>query len=298
MSVITPSLNSGRFLNECLASVAAQTYPNVEHIVVDGESTDDTPVLLARHARQRLRVIVRRDRSMYEAINNGLAAAKGEILACLNADDFYFPDGVDYVVRFMQANPTADIVYGDQLSLFVPTESFDIGYCPAEGADPWGRTLVYISQPAVFLRKRAIEKIGLFDAGQRAAADFDYWMRAYLAGATFKKFRRVVVAVRMHGANLSLGDAWQREHAELKERYLQDRHSGFWDAVRLARRRVLLNRLTFPLFMRGVAREHVSFSVFSYFAYLASGRRREAPILSIRLPFFRYSAHRALCIET
>ncbi len=298
MSVITPSLNSGRFLNECLASVAAQSYSNIEHIVVDGESTDDTPALLARHARASLRVIVRRDRSMYEAINSGLAEAKGEILACLNADDFYFPDAVGYAVRFMQANPTADIVYGDQLSLFVPTESFDIGYCPAEGADPWGRTLVYISQPAVFLRRRAIEKVGLFDAGQRAAADFDYWMRAYLSGATFKKFTKVPVVVRMHGANLSLGDAWQREHGELKKRYLRNRNSGFWDALRLARRRVLLNRLTFPFFMRGVPREHVSFSISSYFAYIASRRRREAPILSIQLPFFRYSAHRALCIES
>ena len=295
---MTPSLNSGRFIGECLASVAAQTHPQVEHIVVDGVSSDDTAAVLERHARPGLQVVVRKDRSMYEAINAGLALARGEVLACLNADDLYFPGAVQDAVAAFAANPEVDIVFGDQLSLFIARESFDLGYYPAEDADPWGRVLVYISQPSVFLRRRVVDRVGPFDADLRAAADFDYWIRAFLAGAVFKKIRRIGVVVRMHGENLSLKDVWQREHEALKERYLAKGPSrGFWEQVRLGRRRVLLNRLTVPLFMRGIPREHVTFHLKSYYAYLLSMDRSLAPILSVRLPYFSFDAFRALCLE-
>ena len=295
VSIITPSLNSGRFIADCLASVAAQSYPDIEHIVVDGESTDETASVLARHARPGLRVIVRKDRSMYEAINAGLDVASGEVVACLNADDLYFPDAVRLVVDALDANPSVDILFGDQLSLFTTRESFKLGYHPAENVDPWGRVLVYISQPSVFLRKRVFERVGGFDAELRAAADFDYWIRAFRAGAVFKKLRRIVVLVRMHGENLSLTDAWQREHRELKDRYLgMGLARGFWERRRLLRRRILHNPMTIPVFMRRLPREAVSFRLGAYYSYLVRRSRSATPILSVRLPYFSYDAFRAL----
>lgn len=235
---------------------------------------------------------------MYEAINTGLTASRGEVVACLNADDLYFPGAVAHAVTVLLANPGVDIVFGDQLTLFTASESFDLGYHPAEGVDPWGRVLVYISQPAVFMRRRIVERVGPFDASLRAASDFDYWIRAFGQGAVFKKLRDVVVMVRLHGENLSLKSVWQREHESLKDRYLSKGPSRLlWEAVRLGRRRLLLNRLTVPLFMRGLPREHVDFHLSGYYSYLFTRRRREQPILSIRLPYFSYDARRALWFD-
>src|SRR5947209_7440866 len=101
-------------------------------------------------------------------------------------------------------HPGVDIAYGDQLTLFTDIGSFDPHVMVKEYGDPWGDVLVYISQPSVFVRRRVFDRVGLFDATLRGAGDFEFWFRAFRAGAVFKKFKRTVVLVRVHGGNLGL----------------------------------------------------------------------------------------------
>jgi glycosyltransferase involved in cell wall biosynthesis len=294
ISVITPSLNSAAFMPVLLACIEHQDYPRVEHIVVDGCSTDGSLDVLDAADPSRHTVVVRKDRSMYEAINFGIGQSTGEVVACLNADDLYFPDTLSYVADFFRKHPEVDIAYGDQLTLFTDIGSFDPHVMVKEYGDPWGKVLVYISQPATFVRRRVFDRVGLFDADLKGAGDFEFWFRAFQKGMVFKKFKRTVVLVRVHGNNLGMTEKWWREYAELKARLLPDGWRGaFYHRYRRLKRKLEVNRLTVP-FLVEFPPGFVKFDVRSYFKYLVARSPSAAPILSVDLPYFKYDSYRAL----
>jgi glycosyltransferase involved in cell wall biosynthesis len=294
VSVVTPTLNAAAFLPELLASIDHQTYLRVEHIIVDGCSTDGTGEILANAASDRRRVFVRKDRSMYEAINFGIEQSHGEIIACLNADDLYFPDTISYVVDFFGKNPGTEIAYGDQLTLFTDIGSFDPHIMVREYGDPWGKVLVYISQPSVFVRRQVFDRVGLFDANLKGVGDFEFWLRAFRAGIVFKKFERTAVLVRVHGGNLGMTDRWWREYGELKSTHLPGGLRGaFFHRYRRLKRKVEVNRLTVPFLVKFPPR-YIKFDRRLYFRYLFARTPTPSPILSVDLPYFKYASHRAL----
>src|SRR6266511_2126965 len=103
VSIITPALNRVETLGTCLASVASQTYEPIEHIVVDGGSTDGTVEMLGGYrASHRFQWISRPDDGMYDAINKGISLAHGDVLAYLNSDDLYLPWSVEVAVRALE----------------------------------------------------------------------------------------------------------------------------------------------------------------------------------------------------
>ena len=112
VSVITPSFNAARFLEETIQSVLAQDYPYIEYIVMDGGSTDGSLNILRSYA-DRLTYSSGADEGAADAINNGFAKARGEILAWLGADDTYLPGAVSKAVAALNCNPDAAAVYGE-----------------------------------------------------------------------------------------------------------------------------------------------------------------------------------------
>jgi glycosyltransferase involved in cell wall biosynthesis len=178
VSIVTPTLQRADLLERTLRSVRAQTHSCVEHVVVDGGSTDGTLELLERHAgTYNLRWISEPDRGMYDAINKGLRMATGEILGYLNSDDLHFPWTVEAAVEAFANHPGADAIYGDIIRMdeigqrvvpvFVPP--FDRRAMAAYGT---------LSQPAVLLRRRVIDELGGFDDTLRYVADLEFWLRA------------------------------------------------------------------------------------------------------------------------
>jgi len=103
VSIVTPSFNSAPFLRECIESVLAQDYPNIEYIVMDGGSTDETPAILAQYRDRINRIHPAPDFGQAQAVNRGLASTSGEIVACLNADDAYLPHAVGEAVSAVTA---------------------------------------------------------------------------------------------------------------------------------------------------------------------------------------------------
>jgi glycosyltransferase involved in cell wall biosynthesis len=187
VSIVTPTLNQGRFIEATIRSVRAQTYGNYEHIVVDGGSTDGTlDVLRANEGTYPMRWISEPDRGMYDAVNKGMRLATGDILCYLNSDDLYFPWTLEAVVEAFAGDPGADLVFGEVVRVddlrgiivpvFVPP--YRAGAMAAYGT---------LSQPAVFLRRRVLEEMGGFDSSLRYVADLEFWLRA---GGRFR-FRRV-----------------------------------------------------------------------------------------------------------
>src|SRR3990167_10172766 len=172
MSVVTPSLNAKPYLGRLLQCIERQTYLAVEHIIVDGLSTDGSQEILQQCDPARHQVIFKQDRSMYEAVNRGMAAAQGEILAYLNCDDLYWPNTLAVVAEYFQQHPQCDVLVGDVLSINPATSSLYLHV--------YGKRQYYLSrlafdqslgQPSVFFRRRVLEQLGPFDASLRFVAD-------------------------------------------------------------------------------------------------------------------------------
>src|SRR2546423_2958645 len=106
ISIVTPSFRSSAWLKLCVASVANQTGVDVEHIVQDSQSDDDTQHWLPKDGR--VKAFIEKDKGMYDAVNRGWRRASGEILAYLNCDEQYLPGALQAVEQFFQANPGTD----------------------------------------------------------------------------------------------------------------------------------------------------------------------------------------------
>jgi glycosyltransferase involved in cell wall biosynthesis len=201
VSIITPVLNRADSIERCLVSVAKQSYNAIEHIVVDGGSSDGTRQLIQQHRPRDtvFRWISESDEGMYHAINKGIALAQGEVIAYLNSDDLYFPWSVEVAVRGLA--PGIDIVYGDLGVLHTAPDGqprtfyvqfypdFDLRYYSFVGS---------IAQPTVFWRRALSERIGTFDSSYRLIADCDYWLRAALAGARMRHLDEVMAVQVEH----------------------------------------------------------------------------------------------------
>jgi glycosyltransferase involved in cell wall biosynthesis len=179
VSIITPSFNKGPYIEETIESIRNQSYPHIEHIVIDGGSTDNTLAILKKYNGQ-LSWISEPDRGQSDAINKGWKIARGDIIAYLNADDTYTPDAVMTAVTYLNEHPEAGLVYGDGI-LTDEAGRFIRTYRAGEFSL---RELIYcrnnILQPALFLRRAVYDRIGGIDEDQHLAMDLDYWIRAAL----------------------------------------------------------------------------------------------------------------------
>lgn len=181
ISIITPSYQQGHYIEETIRSVLAQDYPNFEHIVIDGGSTDETIRVLEKYPH--LRWISEPDLGQSHAINKGILMASGEIIAYLNSDDLYRPGAFRAVAAFFEANPDARIVTGD--CDYVDGQSRVTGHLKAryEGIGGlirhWGWDRWHcIPQQSTFWRRDLLAETGLFDTGLHMAMDYDMWLRA------------------------------------------------------------------------------------------------------------------------
>src|SRR4051794_31711813 len=131
VSVVTPSFNQGRFIERTLQSVAMQSGAEIEHVVYDGGSQDDTLEILRRW-EPAVRWISRNDKGQADAINQAIAATDGAIIGWLNSDDIYYPNAIASVVAFFEANTDIDVVYGQADHIDVNDIAFE-----AYPTEPW-----------------------------------------------------------------------------------------------------------------------------------------------------------------
>lgn len=197
VSVLTPSFNQARWVGDNLRSVAVQTYPNIEHIVMDGGSTDGSVEILQSMARPALSWRSEPDRGQSHALNKAFAESRGEIIGWLNSDDAYFaPTVVDAAVTLMQARPECDVVYGHAALVNADGQVLHMMWAP-----PFRRSLLplynFITQPTAFIRRGAIAD-GFVDEEFQHVMDRELWLRL----ARRHRFARLdrVVAIDRHQA--------------------------------------------------------------------------------------------------
>lgn len=178
VSIITPSFNQAKYIEETILSVREQNYPHIEHIVIDGGSTDGTLDILRKY-EDKLTWISEKDRGQADAINKGFRRATGDILGWVNSDDMYVPGAIQAVVEHFQAHPEDSFIYGDAEALDESGKSYGIRTHVKQGG--WKELvgeLDFIVQPASFWRAALWQQCGELDEALHYTLDYEYWMRA------------------------------------------------------------------------------------------------------------------------
>jgi GT2 family glycosyltransferase len=202
VSVITPSFNQARYLEETIRSVLDQDYPNLEYIVVDGASTDGSVEIIRKYVDKLAWWVSEQDSGQADAINKGLSRATGEIVAWLNSDDYYLPGAISEAVSAFEDNPDAVLIYADMLAVDEHGETINALHYHQMGLEDL-LCFQIIGQPAVFFRRKALEKTGKLDPSYHFLLDHHLWLR-----------------IALQGRILHVAQTWAaaRYHAEAKNR--------------------------------------------------------------------------------
>jgi hypothetical protein len=176
VSVVMPSYNHARYLRSAIESVLSQGYADLELIVIDGGSRDDSVEILKSYG-DRLRFVSERDRGQADAINRGFALATGDVLCWLNSDDMFMPGTVPRVVRAFEAHPHVDFVYGRGWDIDESGRIID--EAGVLTFDLWRliHQRNFIHQPSCFFRRSLIERVGPIDESLHYVMDWELWIR-------------------------------------------------------------------------------------------------------------------------
>lgn len=184
ISIVTPSYNQGKYIEETIRTVLLQGYPNLEYVVMDGGSKDDSVEIIKKYQKWLTFWVSEPDRGQSHAINKGFERCTGDIVAWINSDDIYVPRVFEFVAQYFMDNPDVDMIYGD-----------------AEIIDEYGKTIIHrkelpfdrtmgllwgfgllIPQPSAFWRRDLFAAVGYLDESRDFDMDIEFWGRIALKG--------------------------------------------------------------------------------------------------------------------
>ena len=220
--MVTPSYNQGRFIEQTITSVLGQSYPNLEYMVLDGGSTDETVEVIERYQKHLSFWRSERDRGQSAAVNEGFARATGDILCWLNSDDMYLPGALDFVARTLEVG-RAHLLFGNCVQIRENAEGVswstvvetqrtrDIGW------------MDYVVQPSSFWTRAAWEATGPLDEAMHYVFDWDWFIRAAREQVKFEATTRHLSVYRIHDAHKT-GTGGEPRDREIEAIYA--RHQG------------------------------------------------------------------------
>ncbi len=203
ISIVTPSFNQGKYLEQTIQSVLGQNYPNLEYIIIDGGSDDNSLDVLQKYDDSISYWESGKDTGQSNAINRGFSIATGQILGWLNSDDFYLPGTLEYIAAlFCSGNDCRkQIVFGNCLHL-VEEDGTAFGSNVVSNHLAFSLNLFdYIIQPSSFWSKSVFEDIGYLDENMIYAFDWEWFLRAERIGIDFLAVERFLSVYRMHSSH-------------------------------------------------------------------------------------------------
>jgi glycosyltransferase involved in cell wall biosynthesis len=220
VTVVTPSFNQEKFLEETIRSVLLQGYPNLEYIVMDGGSRDSSVEIIKKYANHLSYWTSQKDGGASDAIRLGFERASGTILAYLNSDDVFLPGAIQNLVRRIEAT-AADVVYGNTY-----WTDGDSRVVAERRQTPFSRLAYFyggadLQQPSTFWTSRIYRAAGGMDGSFQCAFDLDLFAKFASKGAKFSHLRRFVSKSRLHPSQKTevLFETSKRETATIRARY-------------------------------------------------------------------------------
>ncbi len=206
ISIITPSYNQGQFLEETILSVLNQEYPNLEYLIIDGGSTDNSLEIIKKYEDQLAYWVSEKDRGQTDAINKGFHKCTGDILHWLNSDDVLLSGSLNLVAEFLEQHHDIDCVIGD-LEVIDPNGQFLI----LKKAIPFDfKTALYTSclvpQPSTLFTRRAWGKTGDLDISLYYQMDFEYFLRMAKVGVKFGLLKKPLAKFRLHADSKTVSE--------------------------------------------------------------------------------------------
>ena len=217
VSVITASLNASAHIERAIQSVAAQTYPQIEHIIIDGGSTDGTLEIIQRHRDRIGYFISEPDSGIYNAMNKGIKATTGDVLFFLNADDRFCDDRVvEDVVSVFSAAPDLEVVYGNLVwdlsdKMVMKKQPHTITRASLAAAT--------ILHQTVFARKHVFDATDGFSEQYRVVSDYEWMMKVFIRDSRkYRYYDRDIAVMGTQGLSWTTPD-WERERIEAMKPY-------------------------------------------------------------------------------
>lgn len=218
VTTITVTFNSARTIVETLKSVARQTHRDIEHIVIDGGSTDGTLDLIAKHGAHVATVISEPDKGIYDAMNKGLQLANGTLVGFLNSDDTYASDDVVEIIARAALDRKVDAIYGDLMYVDPARRQPIVRYWRAGDFSPTKLRFGWMPpHPTLYVRRDVVKGLGAFDSNLKIAADYDFILKLFGGkGLRVAYIPQVLVKMRIGGAsNKSLSALVQKSQEDL-----------------------------------------------------------------------------------
>ena len=200
ISIITITYNSKTFLEGAIQSILAQNYSNIEYIIVDGVSTDDTLEIIKKYAERdsRIRWSSEPDEGISDAFNKGLECAKGDIVGILNSDDMYVEGTLEAIAEASNNHPDCDVFHGDIVKFQGDVPLFCVTPTDIK-KNIWHE--MPINHPTTFVTKRAYDRVGNFKTELKVAMDYDLVLRLYINDFKFFYIDKVLAKMRYGGAS-------------------------------------------------------------------------------------------------
>ena len=199
ISIVTPSYNQGAFLERTIKSVIDQKHPNIEYIIIDGGSTDNSVDIIKKYKDEVDYWVSENDSGQYDAIKKGFKKATGDVLCWINSDDILLPGSLNHISNIFENCPNIDVVYGniyyiDKFDNIVK----DMRNTPLVKSGYLYKAGFGFSQPEVFWRNSLYNKVGGIDSSGQFAMDYDLFFKFIKAGAKFKHTRVHLSALRFY----------------------------------------------------------------------------------------------------
>lgn len=204
VSIITVCYNSAETIRDSIESVIAQDYADIEYIVVDGGSTDNTLAIIEEYRTSINVVVSERDRGIYDAMNKGVSLASGEVVGLLNSDDFYESNhAVADIVSAFNKNSSTDVVFGDVVFVAANDLTRITRYYSSETFKPWKLRFGWMPpHPATFVRSHVYKRFGGYSLDYKISADYEIFVRWLLVNKlSYVRLDQVLVRMRAGGAS-------------------------------------------------------------------------------------------------